>query len=85
MRDSSPDKCAVMKQLDELFIVVPERGRDLLENIYSVASGKIDLIPHGLPDVQFIAPAFHISITPYFNEAQITSGTPAYLTPLARL
>ncbi|MEO7934418.1 MAG: glycosyltransferase family 4 protein [Chthoniobacterales bacterium] len=62
LREPSLEQRAVMKQIDELsnrFIVMAERGRDLLENVYGVAPGKIDLIPHGVPDVQFIDPAFH--------------------------
>lgn len=52
----------VMKRLNELsnrFIVMAERGRHLLETVYGVDSNKIDLIPHGVPDVQFIDPSIH--------------------------
>lgn len=62
LREPSDIQRSVMKQLDELsnrFIVMAERGRDYLENIYGVAPEKIDLIPHGVPDVQFIDPTFH--------------------------
>ena len=62
LKDPSPDQRAVMKQLDELsnrFIVMAERGRELLEKVYAVSPEKIDLIPHGVPDVQFIDPSFH--------------------------
>ena len=62
LREPNRDQLAVMKQLDELsnrIIVMAERGRDLLETVYGVSSGKIDLIPHGVPDVHFIDPAFH--------------------------
>jgi glycosyltransferase involved in cell wall biosynthesis len=60
--DPTNDQRAVMKQIDELsnrFIVMAERGRELLEKCYGVASNKIDVIPHGVPDVQFIDPSFH--------------------------
>jgi len=33
-----------------------ERGRGLLKEVYGVSPEKIDLIPHGVPDVQFIEP-----------------------------
>jgi len=62
LRDPNKEQRAVMKQLDLLsnrFVVMAERGRELLEQVYGVASDKIDLIPHGVPDVQFIDPAFH--------------------------
>ncbi len=53
---------SVMAQLDTLsnrFIVMAERGRVLLEEVYGVSAEKIDLIPHGVPDVQFIDPTFY--------------------------
>src|SRR5437773_6786808 len=52
----------VMEQLNALsnrFIVMAERGRGLLKEVYGVSPEKIDLIPHGVPDVQFIDPTFH--------------------------
>src|SRR5947199_1268646 len=51
-----------MEQLNALsnrFIVMAERGRELLKEVYGVSPEKIDLIPHGVPDVQFIDPTFH--------------------------
>src|SRR5258708_16103467 len=51
-----------MEQLDALsnrFIVMAERGLELLKEVYGVSSEKIDVIPHGVPDVQFIDPTFH--------------------------
>ena len=62
LSDPTNDQRAVMKQIDELsnrFIVMAERGRELLEKCYGVSPDKIDLIPHGVPDVQFIDPSFH--------------------------
>lgn len=62
LKEPNADQLAVMKQLDRLssrFIVMAERGRDFLQDIYGIAPAKIDLIPHGVPDVQFIDPAFH--------------------------
>lgn len=52
----------VMKHLDELssrFIVMAEKGRELLVKNHGISPDKIDLIPHGVPDVQFIDPTFH--------------------------
>ncbi|MEI8235392.1 MAG: glycosyltransferase family 4 protein [Verrucomicrobiota bacterium] len=57
LRDPTDDQRAVMKQLDVLsqrFVVMAERGRDMLETVYGVAPGKIDLIPHGVIDMPFI-------------------------------
>jgi glycosyltransferase involved in cell wall biosynthesis len=62
LRDPSPDQRAVMKQLDTLskrFIVMADRGKDLLEELYGIASEKIDVIPHGIPDIPFIDPNFN--------------------------
>jgi glycosyltransferase involved in cell wall biosynthesis len=38
-------------------IVMAEKARELLENEYGVATGKIEVIPHGIPDCDFVAPA----------------------------
>ena len=62
LREPSKDQYASMKQLDELsnrFIVMAERGKGFLEEIYSIAPGKIDVIPHGIPDMPFIDPNFN--------------------------
>ena len=36
-----------------------ERGAEFLQEIYQVAPEKIDLIPHGIPDLPFVDPSFH--------------------------
>ncbi len=57
LRDPNPDQREVMKQLDALsqrFIVMAERGRQMLETVYGIAPEKIDLIPHGVIDIPFI-------------------------------
>ncbi len=62
LREPNESQRFVMEQLDALsnrFIVMAERGRELLKEVYGVSSEKIDLIPHGVPDVQFIDPTFH--------------------------
>ncbi|MEZ4684429.1 MAG: hypothetical protein R2932_60475 [Caldilineaceae bacterium] len=40
-------------------VVMSERGVEFLQAIYGVPSEKIDLIPHGIPDVSFVDPSFH--------------------------
>src|SRR5207245_2315799 len=37
-------------------VVMAERGRTMLREIYQAPSAKIDLIPHGIPDVGFVDP-----------------------------
>ena len=62
LREPNKDQYALMKQLDELsnrFIVMAERGKGFLEKIYSIAPEKIDVIPHGIPDMPFIDPNFN--------------------------
>src|SRR6266487_802645 len=62
LREPNESQRFVMEQLNALsnrFIVMAERGRELLKEVYGVSSEKIDLIPHGVPDVQFIDPTFH--------------------------
>ncbi len=41
------------------FIVMAQHGADLLSDIYGIASDKIDIIPHGIPDMPFIDPNFY--------------------------
>src|SRR5437773_7860736 len=62
LREPNEPQRFVMGQLDALsnrLIVMAERGRAILKEVYGVAPEKIDLIPHGVPDVQFIDPTFH--------------------------
>ena len=62
LREPNPDQHALMKQLDELtnrFIVMAKRGKGFLEQIYGIAPEKIDVIPHGIPDMPFIDPSFN--------------------------
>jgi len=37
-------------------VVMTERGRTILREVYHAPPAKIDLIPHGIPDVPFAAP-----------------------------
>jgi len=36
-------------------VVMTERGRTILQEVYDAPPAKIDLIPHGIPDVTFVA------------------------------
>jgi hypothetical protein len=36
-----------------------KRGAEFLDEVYHVAPEKIDLIPHGIPDMPFVDPSFH--------------------------
>ena len=45
--------------LSDRLVVMGRRGAEFLEEIYYVAPDKIDIIPHGIPDLPFIDPSFH--------------------------
>lgn len=38
-------------------VVMAEKGRELLEQVFGVAPDKIEVIPHGIPDFAFVDPA----------------------------
>ncbi|MEO8371214.1 MAG: glycosyltransferase family 4 protein [Candidatus Solibacter sp.] len=53
------DQRRVMMQLiaySTRLVVMTERGRTILQDVYQAPAEKIDLIPHGIPDVPFLAP-----------------------------
>jgi glycosyltransferase involved in cell wall biosynthesis len=45
--------------LSDRLVVMSKRGAEFLEEIYHVAAAKIDLIPHGIPDMPFVDPSFN--------------------------
>ena len=50
---------AVMQRIVEAsskVVVMAKKGRELLRTVYQVADDKIEVIPHGIPDVAFVAP-----------------------------
>ncbi len=46
-------------RLSDRLVVMSRRGKDFLTDIYHISPDKIDLIPHGIPDVPFVDPSFH--------------------------
>jgi glycosyltransferase involved in cell wall biosynthesis len=46
-------------QLSDRLVVMSERAAQYLQTIYKVPGDKIDLIPHGIPDVSFVDPNFY--------------------------
>jgi glycosyltransferase involved in cell wall biosynthesis len=62
LRDPDPDQRRVLKEvaaLSDRIVVMSKRGSEFLQTIYGVTPDKIDLIPHGIPDVPFVDPSFH--------------------------
>src|SRR5437867_1215658 len=45
--------------LSDRVVVMSKRGAEFLQEIYHVSPEKIDLIPHGIPDLPFVDPSFH--------------------------
>jgi len=45
--------------LSDRLVVMTRRGAEFLKEIYGVPESKIDIIPHGIPDVGFVDPSFY--------------------------
>src|SRR5579872_6447485 len=61
LREPRAEQRRVMDGLISLstrLVVMTERGRQMLEEIYHAPPAKIDLIPHGIPDVGFVDPTY---------------------------
>lgn len=61
LREPRADQKRVMQELISLstrLIVMAERGRRMLEDIYKAPPAKIDVIAHGIPDVGFVDPTY---------------------------
>ncbi|HEY4816303.1 MAG TPA: glycosyltransferase family 4 protein [Candidatus Acidoferrum sp.] len=62
LRDPNPDQRAVMEEiatLSDRMIVMSQHSADILQEIFHVPVDKIDLIPHGIPDLPFTDPNFY--------------------------
>jgi glycosyltransferase involved in cell wall biosynthesis len=58
----TPDQRLVLEEvaaLSDRLVVMSERGSEYLQKIYHILPEKIDLIPHGIPDVAFVDPSFN--------------------------
>jgi len=62
LHDPTPDQKRVLQEiaaLSDRIVVMSQRGTEFLHEVYGVLLDKIDLIPHGIPDVPFVDPSFH--------------------------
>jgi glycosyltransferase involved in cell wall biosynthesis len=62
LREPNPDQRAVMEEiatLSDRLIVMSQQSADILQEVFHVSSDKIDLIPHGIPDLPFTDPNFY--------------------------
>jgi glycosyltransferase involved in cell wall biosynthesis len=76
LRDPDPDQLAVLDEISHLsdrLIVMSEHAASLLRDVYGVSNEKIDVIPHGVPDLPFMDPN-------YFKDLFGTQGKSVLLT-----
>src|SRR4051794_28535551 len=62
LREPNSEQRRVMHDLIALstrLVVMTERGRQMLQEIYQAPPTKIDLIPHGIPDIPFVDPNYY--------------------------
>jgi glycosyltransferase involved in cell wall biosynthesis len=62
LREPDNDQRRVMQELiarSTRLVVMAERGRTMLREIYDAPLAKIDLIPHGIHDIPFVDPNFY--------------------------
>ena len=61
LREPNAEQRRVMRELNLLstrLVVMTERGRELLRDVNQAPASKIDLIPHGIPDMPFADPNY---------------------------
>src|ERR1700732_2368363 len=61
-REPNPDQLTVMEEIAELsdrLIVMSQLSSQFLQEIYKVPGSKIDMVPHGVPDLPFLDPNFY--------------------------
>src|ERR1700747_434239 len=76
LREPDPNQRAVLDEIGHLsdrLIVMSEHAACLLRDVYGVPGEKIDVIPHGVPDLPFMDPN-------YFKDLFGTEGKSVLLT-----
>jgi len=62
LREPNPDQMLVMQEIAELsdrLIVMSQLSSQFLQEIFKVPGNKIDMVPHGVPDLPFLDPNFY--------------------------
>jgi len=62
LRDPNPAQRKVMEEVvqrSERLVVMAHKGAEILRETYGVPDAKVDLIPHGIPDIPFIDSSFY--------------------------
>src|SRR5271166_2253550 len=76
LREPDLDQRSVLEEIARLsdrMVVMSELAAQMLREVYGVATGKIDIIPHGVPDLPFMDPN-------YFKDKFNTEGKSVLLT-----
>jgi len=62
LKDPNDDQRTAMAELAEhtdRFVVLAERAKTFLHDIYKLPEEKVQIIPHGIPDVPFVDPNYY--------------------------
>jgi glycosyltransferase involved in cell wall biosynthesis len=62
LREPNPEQRVVMAEIASLsdrLIVMSRQSAEILQEVFHIPAGKIDLIPHGIPDLPFTDPNFY--------------------------
>jgi glycosyltransferase involved in cell wall biosynthesis len=62
LREPDPNQLMVMEEVAELsdrLIVMSQLSSQFLQEIFKVPGSKIDMVPHGVPDLPFLDPNFY--------------------------
>ena len=62
LREPNADQQRVMQELiarSTRLVVMAEKGRQMLLEVYKAPTAKIDVIPHGIPNIPFVDPNFY--------------------------
>ena len=76
LREPNADQRSVMAEiavLSDRLIVMSRQSSEILQEVFHVSPAKIDLIPHGIPDLAFTDPTF-------YKDAFRTEGKEVLLT-----
>jgi glycosyltransferase involved in cell wall biosynthesis len=62
LREPDVDQLIVLQEIaarSDHLIVMSEHSSQFLQDVFRIPAGKIDLIPHGIPDLPFAEPVLH--------------------------
>ncbi|SPE53247.1 Glycosyltransferase [Verrucomicrobia bacterium] len=62
LREPNSEQRRVMQELiarSARLVVMTDRGRQMLQDVYQAPPGKVDVIPHGIPNIPFVDPNYY--------------------------